>query len=176
MIHIREITREEFLNSITDSKEDSFAKTFKAKSDLLDLWRNTWGIVINNEVVAAINYSISKNKPKTLNLQTLHTFARHRRKGYAKRLTEFVLKKALDCDYFRVSAEETAVPFYESLGLKFQGKQKSGCSLCIVRMKDQSYSLSDDYIRSKVMSKSKGGCVEIYDEFKIVGLDKWITD
>ena len=165
---LRDTSREEFVAHITDDKADSFAKTFVAKADMQDIWSNCIGCW-ENELMGAIITTRSKRTPYIFNLQLLHTFSKHRRKGVARILTQDSLDRAqgLGTSYYRVSAEPDAVPFYESMGFKFLGKQKSGCSLSMFKIngKDFSggiYDLEDTVIRSAVYKKGKGGCVQVY--------------
>jgi hypothetical protein len=57
--------------------------------------------------------------------------------------------------------------FYESMGFKFLGKQKSGCSLSMFKINgnnfaDGIYDLNDEVIYKAVYKKGKGGCVEVF--------------
>lgn len=133
---LRNCSREEFVAAITSDKADSFAKTFQSKADMQKQWdRCTGAFNDNGELMGAIITTISKSN--VANLQLLHTFNAHRRKGVAKELTESSFRSVCgSAIYFRVSAEPGAVAFYESLGFKFWGKQKSGCSLSMFKIKD----------------------------------------
>jgi len=60
------------------------------------------------------------------------------------------------------------VGFYERLGFKFWGAQKSGCSLSVFRIGGNTflegdYDLSDTTINKAVNRKGKGGCTTLYD-------------
>jgi predicted N-acetyltransferase YhbS len=165
---LRETSREEFVYHISDSKADSFAKTFVAKADMQDIWSTCVGCW-DDELMGAIITTRSKRTPYVFNLQLLHTFAKHRRKGVARLLTQDSLDRAqgVGTSYFRVSAEPDAVPFYSSMGFKFLGKQKSGCSLSMFKINgntfaDGLYDLEDSVIKSAVFKNGKGGCVEVY--------------
>jgi hypothetical protein len=73
----------------------------------------------------------------------------------------------------RVSSEIPAIPFYKKLGIQFVGKQKSGCLLAMFklnahRFEEIDYSL-DDVIYKAATKKGKGGCIELFAEYK--GLD-----
>ena len=124
---IRPITREEFESSLTDLKEDRFAKTFVAKCDMMGHWDHCMGYWVEDKVAAAIVVTLSKREPLVANLQLLHTFHEHRGKGIAKSLCIWGVNHSmkLGAKYFRVSAEFDAVPFYEKIGFKFVCKQKS---------------------------------------------------
>lgn len=168
---IYRISREQFIRSITDNKEDKFAKTFVAKCDMINAWDDCSGIFIDDKVAAAIVTTYSKRLPKTANLQLIHTFAEHRKKGMGKELCELSLFWAQrnNCKYFRVSAEPDAVEFYKSIGFKFIGRQKSGCQLSIFPIeRDTNFTLidsklvMDEVIKKAVYSKRKGGCVEVF--------------
>lgn len=168
-MNINEVTREVFINHITDLKEDKFAKTFRAKCDMMGLWDKCLGIFEGEELCCVIVITISKREPKIANLQLIHTFFKHRKKGYARKLTELVIEDIIDeIDYLRVSAEKSAVGFYEKLGFKFLGEQKSGCQLSICKTTSSdiskcSFNLSDPIINKAVYRKGKGGCVNVFN-------------
>jgi GNAT superfamily N-acetyltransferase len=166
---LRDTTRQEFVSHITEDKADSFAKTFVAKADMQEQWQYCIGCWDGGELAGAIITTRSKRIPYVFNLQLLHTFAKHRRKGVARLLTQDSLDRAqgLGTSYYRVSAEPDAVVFYESMGFKFLGKQKSGCSLSMFKINgknfaDGIYDLSDPVIHAAVYKKGKGGCVQVY--------------
>jgi predicted GNAT family acetyltransferase len=122
------------------------------------------------ELMAAIITTISKRRPFVANLQLLHTFAKHRGRGAAKALCEASLLyvKSKHAVYFRVSSEPESVGFYEKIGFKFWGKQKSGCQLSIFRIdgttfSECDYDYTDQMINIAIHKKGKGGCVEIFD-------------
>lgn len=171
MLKLRECERHEFYFSISTDKADNFAKTFIAKADITrGAWMNCIGAYEGDELTAAIITTISKNKPYVANLQLLHTFAKHRGKGAARLLCEDALKRARanGAEYFRVSSEKEAVGFYERLGFKFWGAQKSGCQLSIFRINgdnyaDADYDYSDTTINKAIHRKGKGGCVTLFD-------------
>lgn len=161
------IKREEFIKSLTDLKEDRFAKTFISKCDLMKSWNNCWGIYEEEKVAAAIVTTHSKRLPKIANLQLLHTFSKYRRKGYGKVLCQESLFSAVhyECKYYRVSAEPAAVPFYEAIGFKFIGRQKK-CYLSMFPLTstkiENNQPILDSVIEKAVYSKRKGGCIEIF--------------
>lgn len=167
---LRETTRAEFVKHISEDKADSFAKTFVAKADMQEIWENCIGCWNEaDELMGAIITTRSKRTPYVFNLQLLHTFAKHRRKGVARILTQDSLDRAQGhgTSYYRVSAEPDAVVFYESMGFKFLGKQKSGCSLSMFKINgknfaDGIYDFSDEKIAKAVTRKGKGGCVIVY--------------
>ena len=168
---LRETTRDEFVKHISEDKADAFAKTFVAKADMQDQWAYCIGCweAADEELMGAIITTRSKKSPYVFNLQLLHTFAKHRRKGVARILTQDSLDRAqgLGTSYYRVSAEPDAVVFYESMGFKFLGKQKSGCSLSMFKINGNQftngiYDLTDPVINKAVYKKGKGGCVEIF--------------
>jgi GNAT superfamily N-acetyltransferase len=169
MLKLSKCSRADFIAAITEDKEDNFAKTFVAKADMQDQWESCIGAYDDNEVTAAIITTISKTKPHVANLQLLHTFANHRGKGSARLLCEDSLKRARSngATYFRVSSEKKAVGFYERLGFKFWGAQKSGCQLSIFRIGGDTYlegdyDYSDTTINKAVNRKGKGGCVTLF--------------
>jgi len=116
--------------------------------------------------MGAIITTLSVRKPHVANLQLLHTFAAHRRKGVARALTEQSIEWAKNrgADYFRVSCEPDAVPFYESVGFEMLGRQKSGAELSMFRMRDHEFDVDDPIIRKAVYKKGKGGCVEVFKQ------------
>lgn len=167
----RYIDRDLFVSQITSDKRDSFAKTFVAKADMQKQWNRCVGAFDDaGNLMGAIICTHSKRSPKIANLQLLHTFCKYRSLGVGKALCQYVMDDAVESDveYFRVSAEKTAVDFYKKIGFKFWGKQKSGCSLSIFKITDNViqnsiYDIEDKVINSAIYKKGKGGCVEIYD-------------
>lgn len=119
-----------------------------------------------NSLAACVTMSISKRQPHVANLQLIHTFSRFRRRGLARELMEHSLRQAhaQGAQYFRVSSEPESVAFYEALGYKFLGRQKSGCQLCMFRIGGPTIADAiwekDDVIRKAMDSKVKGGVVE----------------
>ena len=176
-------TREQFVAAITDDKADSFAKTFVAKADMQKNWHECLGAFNDDgELMGAIITTIGKTNPKVANLQLLHTFAKHRRKGVAKHLTLRSFSDATWINgavYFRVSAEPDAVAFYESVGFKFWGKQKGGCSLSMFkvaggRIDTGIYDENDPVIRKALFSGRKGSLASSYDSQKSVDLNQFL--
>lgn len=178
---LRKCTREEFVAAITDDKADGFAKTFRAKADMQKQWDECLGAFNDEgELMGAIITTLSRNEPKVANLQLLHTFAKHRRKGVGKELTlrsytDIVGRGAV---YFRVSAEPSAVPFYESLSFTFWGKQKSGCSLSVFKinglLKDGLYNDKDPVINKALYSGRKGSLASSYTSQENVDLQSFL--
>ena len=163
--------KETFEKHITDHKDDRFAKTFVSKANMQGLWENCIGLYEGDELLGAITYSISKRIPYVCNLQLLHTFQKHRRKGVAKKLCNWLLDYTYEnfVTYLRVSSEIPAIPFYESLGMVMLGEQKSGCQLsaCKITSKNFSeceYNVNDPVIKKMVYRKGKGGCVKVFIE------------
>ncbi|MFZ9046888.1 MAG: GNAT family N-acetyltransferase [Cyclobacteriaceae bacterium] len=145
-------------------KEDGFAKTFISKANMQDSWEVPGArmILSGDELSSAIITTISKRKPYIANLQLLHTFHKHRGKGEASILCEDAVKYAYEsgADYFRVSSEIPSIQFYEKIGFKFWGVQKSGCQLSMFRIggpkiSDAIYEL-DETIEKALFSKRKG--------------------
>lgn len=165
---VKEVSREIFERSLTSAKEDSFAKTFFAKSNMMNLWDDCLGVFEGDELCCAIVVTISKREPKIVNLQLIHTFHKHRNKGYARLLTNLMIEDMRnEIKYFRVSAEKTAIGFYEKLGFKFLGEQKSGTqlSMCLVtsdKISECLFDLNDPIIHREVYRKGKGGCVKVF--------------
>jgi GNAT superfamily N-acetyltransferase len=153
---LRETSCDEFVAHISEDKADSFAKTFVAKANMQKQWEYCIGCWENDELLGAIITTLSKRAPYVFNLQLLHTFAKHRRKGVARLLTQDSLDRAQG---YGLS--------YESMGFKFLGKQKSGTSLSMFRINgnnyfDGIYDINDPVINAAVYKKGKGGCVEVF--------------
>ena len=169
------VTKEQFKSFISSNKQDNFAKTFIAKCDMLEAWNQVVGYWEGDQLCGAILVTLSKRLPRVANLQLLHTFFAHRKKGVAKELCNYGLVYAYKCgsNYFRVSSEPEAVEFYRKLGIEFLGKQKSGCQLAMFSVispyfEEIDYSV-DSTIYGAMTKKGKGGCVELFKEYK--GLD-----
>ena len=170
MLKFDKCPRDIFCTYINDKKEDKFAKTFLSKADFQKQWQFCDGLYEDDVLMGAIVTTFSKREPKVANLQLLHTFSDHRRKGVASKLCEYSLKKSImkQCWYYRVSAEPDAVQFYQSIGFKMLGGQKSKCQLSMFRIqsdnfKDGIYDIKDPNIRKNVYKKGKGGCVVVFD-------------
>jgi len=173
------VTREQFKKFISPNKQDNFAKTFVAKCDMLEAWDKVIGYWEGDDLCGAILVTLSKKLPRVANLQLLHTFYAHRKKGIARQLCNYGLVFAYKtgANYFRVSSEPEAVEFYKKLGIEFVGKQKSGCQLAMFSIispyfEDTDYSV-DSTIYSAMTKKGKGGCVELFKEYK--GLDLFVN-
>lgn len=173
--HLNNVTKEQFKSFISKDKQDNFAKTFISKCDMLEAWNMVTGYWQGDQLCGAILVTISKKLPKVANLQLLHTFNAHRRKGVAKELCNHGLEYAhsIKAEYFRVSSEPESVDFYKRLGIKFLGKQKSGCQLAMFQVNSSDFSKIDYTVDSTIYAamtkKGKGGCVECFVEYK--GLD-----
>ena len=180
-LQLRKCTREEFVAAITDDKADGFAKTFRAKADMQDQWDECLGAFDSTgELMGAIITTLGKTNPRVANLQLLHTFAKHRRKGIGKQLTlasynDVVSRGSV---YFRVSAEPDAVVFYESIGFKFWGLQKSGCSLSMFKVvgsiNEGLYNDADPILQRALYSGRKGSLASSYKETQPVDLASFI--
>jgi ribosomal protein S18 acetylase RimI-like enzyme len=169
MFQLSNCTREQFKTAISDARDDNFAKTFIAKADMQKQWEHCVGAFDDGVLLGAIITTISKRNPPVANLQLLHTFAAHRGKGVGRILCDDALKsvRTKGAKYFRVSSEKTAVEFYKRIGIKFLGKQKSGCQLSIFKIGGDQFSsgiydIDDSVIFNAVNKKGKGGCVEIF--------------
>jgi predicted GNAT family acetyltransferase len=166
--HIRRVTKQEFIAAISEDKRDSFAKTFVAKANAQKLWKDCVGYWNGKTLVAAIVTKHSARDPKTANLSLLHTFAKHRGKGYASKLVADSLNEALraECLYYRVSSEFDSAAFYRKLGFRFIGKQKTA-ELSMFRLngpspKDGSYDLTDAHIAKSALTSRRGGVQKLY--------------
>lgn len=169
------ITREEFVSSLTNLKEDKFAKTFIAKCDMLGKWNECRGCWVDDKLAGAILVTTSVRKPTVANLQLLHTFHSFRGQGVGRVLCKWSMEYALskNAEYFRVSAELDAVNFYEKCGFKFVCRQKTA-KLSMFRL--TSYIISennfepDAFIWKTMNRNGKGSCVECYVEYKGVDI------
>ena len=169
---ILEVTRDEFIVSRDNfsGREDRFARTFVAKADTMGLWPLARGVWVDGVVAAAIVVRVSKRRPLTANLQLLHTFSPYRRHGLASLLIQDSFSHLPEeVEYFRVSSEPDAIPFYRSLGFRFWGEQKSGTLLSIFRIsgpqiKHGIYSREDPIISSAVNKTGRGGVVNLFEE------------
>ena len=177
-LKLHKTTRDEFINAISEDPADNFAKTFRAKADMQKLWESCMGLWIEDELAGAIIVSYSKRSPIIANLQLLHTFAKHRRKGVAKQLCDWAFRdvKLHNATYLRVSAEKPAVPFYEAIGMKMLGEQKSGSQLSMCRIAGRKweqcdYDMMDPVIHNAIYKKGKGGCVKVFEESCKKGVD-----
>ena len=175
---IKQTSRDEFVAAITDLKEDKFAKTFVAKCDMMEDWELCHGVWIDDRLAGAIVVTISKREPKVANLQLLHTFYEFRGKGVARALCDWGIDYAIknESNYFRVSAELDAVPFYEKCGFKFVCRQKTA-KLSMFRLttsviQDNIFE-PDEFVWKTMNRKGKGGCIECYVEYK--GVDFFTT-
>ena len=158
------------LDGCQDKASNKFAWTFYAKANAMYLWPHARGIFnMRREVIAGIIVRVNKIQP-VANLQLLHTFSQYRRQGLAKFLVESEFDRCRGTvKYFRVSAEEEAVPFYRALGFKFWGRQKSGCLLSVFRIAGSTiaegeYDLQDAFIDRLLNTKARGGLVEHFEE------------
>lgn len=176
---LRKATRDEFVKSLTDLKEDKFAKTFVAKCDMMEAWDQCRAIWVGDKLAGAIVVTISKREPKTANLQLLHTFHEFRGKGIGKELCEWAVGHAYEngAEYFRVSAELDAVPFYKKIGFDFICRQKTA-QLAMFRLSNETICKNDmlaidDYIWKTMNKKGKGGCIECYIKFN--GVENFLS-
>ena len=181
-LQLRKCPRDEFVAAITEDKADGFAKTFRAKADMQEQWDECYGAFNNDgELMGAIITTLGKTNPRVANLQLLHTFNKHRRKGVAKELTltSYQVVRLAGAVYFRVSAEPEAVAFYESIGFKFWGKQKSGCSLSMFKIAGDTilegiYDDKDPVLQKALYSGRKGSLALSYIMQKGVDLNSFL--
>lgn len=170
-MQLREVNREQFVSSLTDKKEDRFAKTFLAKCDMMKAWDKCIGAYIDDRLAGAIVVTVSTRKPISANLQLLHTFNEFRGKGVASLLCEYGLRHAFEngAEYFRVSAELDAVAFYEKFGFKMVCRQKTA-KLAMLRLQSplirENDMKLDHYIWKQMNRQGKGGCIECYVDYK----------
>ena len=174
---LRKTNREEFVAHLTKLKEDRFAKRFVAKCDMMNHWEHCMGLWDGDELAGAIVVTISKRKPIVANLQLLHTFYKFRGRGVGSVLCDYALLYSFGelADYFRVSAELDAVPFYEKYGFKMVGRQKTAqlsmFQLLRPNILENDMDRIDSYIWKQMNRKGKGGCIESFVEYK--GVDEF---
>jgi ribosomal protein S18 acetylase RimI-like enzyme len=168
---LHEVTREQFVNHLTDDPADKFAKTFRSKADMQDLWPciGAWRKTI---LLGAIAWTVTKKAPQVGNLQLLHTFNKHRGRNIGSGLCLYFLRVLCNerVPYFRVSSEPGAVVFYRKLGIKFVGRQKTAL-LAIGKIEgttfhECNYSLKDEIVQKAIYRKGKGGCIEVFKRAK----------
>lgn len=165
---IKKIGCEEFKKFITSLPEDKFAKTFLAKANAFNQWNNCFGYYCGEELMGAIIFTYSKRLPLNVNLQLLHTFAKHRFKGIGRKLCLFALRKAIEnkAVYMRISAEPTAIGFYKKLGVKFLGLQKSSCQLAMFKLVGENYEEcsyeKDEFIKKCISRNGRGKCIKLF--------------
>ena len=176
-VSLYKCSKKNFTEFISDDKADKFAHTFVSKANLGKYWDRCVGYYEEKELCGAIITTISKKEPRIANLQLLHTFAKHRRKGVAKKLCEYSLLYAIKnkAKYFRVSAEPEAVVFYESIGLTMLGEQKSKSQLSMFLIagntfSDGVYDTQDPIINNAVFKRGRGGCVRVFSQPDYNGL------
>jgi GNAT superfamily N-acetyltransferase len=173
-MQLKPLTKDQFVAAITTHKQDKFAHRFVSKCDMQDMWGNCVGVFIEGKVAGAIVVTISKRNPLVANLQLLHTFYECRGKGVARELCQYAIDHAFksNAEYFRVSSEFDAVPFYEKCGFKFICKQKTAM-LSLFKLSSpvigDNIFEPDEYVWKQMNRKGKGGCIECYYDYK--GLD-----
>jgi len=176
-VSLSRCSKKAFCESITEDVADKFAHTFVSKANMGKYWNRCVGYSEDNELCGAIITTISKKEPKVANLQLLHTFAKHRRKGVARKLCNYSLLYAIQnkARYFRVSAEPEAVDFYKNIGFIMLGEQKSKSQLSMFLIagktfSDGIYDIKDPVINSAVYKNGRGGCIKVFDESGYRGL------
>ena len=157
---IKPTSRAELLGAYANSedrKADAFIKTFIGKADKQEMWHLCNGAYDTAGKLAGFiitTFSKGKKSPKSANLQLMHTLHCFRGQGVGRILVNDSIEKAkaLDCEYFRVSAERTAVGFYAKCDIPFLGMQKSGTFLSLFNI-DGDRSVIDEYIHDKALKK-----------------------
>lgn len=175
------VTREDWVRAIDDNPgtADRFARVFLSKADTMNLWPcvgyvRHWNHQDGNrmsKVAGGMAYSV-RQSGTLANLQLLHVFSQFRKLGVGRQLChEFRWKcLAMQVMYFRLSAEAEAVPFYRSVGFKFQGEQKEGRMLSVGRFdfhrstkfSTDYYGMDDEVICAEVYRKGKGACTNVF--------------
>lgn len=157
---IKPTSRAELLGAYANSedrKADAFIKTFIGKADKQDMWHLCNGAYDTAGKLAGFiitTFSRGKSSPKSANLQLMHTLHSFRGQGVGRILVSDAIQKArdLDCKYFRVSAERTAVGFYAKCGIPFLGMQKSGTFLSLFNLEGER-SVIDSHIHDKALKR-----------------------
>jgi len=158
------------LLSATQFPEDKFIKYFIGKCQQSNHWDKLKLLEEDGEIKAAIVVTHTKRRPYTANIQLLHTFYKHRGKGYATQLCLEAVRDAFHAgmQYFRVSANPKALEFYKKVGFRLVGRQKSGCQLAIFKLVSpilaENPYIVDDVIRKALYKKGMGGCVEVFED------------
>lgn len=154
--------------NLNPEPENQFAKTFMAKANMLELWP-VLGAWKAGRLIGAIAWTITIRKPHTANLQLLHTFHEYRRQGVARELCCLMLARVVahGATYIRISSEPEAEGFYASLGVRFLGRQKSGCLLAVGRVEGNGWEgcvwdREDPVAVKAATRKGKGGCVQLF--------------
>lgn len=171
--YIRKIEKEEFLRTLEtetyNPDKDKFVKKFLLpRANALDLWHSAYGYFLpSGELAGVIICTLGKREPKTANLQILFVFDKFQRQGIGRELVEFALTNAvtLGAKYFRLSAEKHAREFYEKLGVKFWGTQKSGTYLSFFRAEGSTFSegvydVEDNHIKKSITAPRVGHIVK----------------
>lgn len=170
---IKTCSREQFVSAVSDDPADKFTKFFIKMSDDKGWWGMCEGLFDEDGDLmgAIINREIKRSGVRFTQLQLLHTFAKHRRKGVGKKLAltahDFAVNRGIS--YFRIMAEQDARPFYESIGFEVVGQQKAGHFLILGRVQgegfsDYHYELDDKVIHHEACVVPRGGCVELFKE------------
>jgi GNAT superfamily N-acetyltransferase len=187
-MRIGPLYRRTFLRSESSDPADSFFRSFRSKADMMDLWPCTGAYDLGTgELLGAVSMTLSAREPRTANLQLLFTFARSRNRGVGKTLCQACLAvlRGIGADYFRVSSEPESRGFYERIGIRFVGEQKSGTYLSFGRVltgrKLTAWSgirwgdLSDPVVDRAVNRKGKGGCVSLLGNEKTPPVRKGLS-
>lgn len=138
-----------------------FYKTFLSKATTYTLWDSCCGLYNSvDELLGAMVVTHSKRRPQVTNLQLLFTYPEHRGEGVGSLLLKGAIESGKDSGsaYFRVSSEPNAVFFYEKNGIGFWGKQKSGCSLSLMKYDPEGNLVMemDDFVTKSLLSNRKG--------------------
>jgi GNAT superfamily N-acetyltransferase len=162
------ITRELFMAAAESGHpDDQFARGYFRYT--LDS-RKSWGLAVGaftpeGELAAAGFWVVNKTLPKTCNLHLIHSFAKFRGKGAGAFLYGECIKVArAEAEYFRVSVNPPAKQFYEKMGCKFWGTQKSGTYFAMFRLRDDAYDRDDPVIYNAIHKKGAGS-VHVLSDF-----------
>jgi len=165
--------RDEYAKLVTkeNKKKDKFCGRFLSKTDKMDAWDRVWCVFDQDDLtmMGAVMVTVAKRKAGNIaNLQLLHTWYDHRRKGVANVLVQKAFEVAKSqAKYMRISmiADEGSLAFYRSVGFVIMGMQKAGsyfsmCRLSGDSLHDSHFDLMDPVIRGVACSGTMGSVVK----------------
>jgi ribosomal protein S18 acetylase RimI-like enzyme len=165
-------SRDEYAKLVTkeSKKLDKFCGRFLKKTDDMDAWEKVWSVFDDDgSMMGAVMVTVAKrNAGNISNLQLLHTWYNHRRKGVANILVQKAFEVA-KCQgkYMRISmiADDGSLDFYRNAGFVIIGKQRAGSYFSMCRLEgdslhDSHFDLTDPVIRSVATSGTRGSVVE----------------
>lgn len=164
--------REEYAKLVTKEtkKLDKFCGRFLKKTDDMKAWDRVWCVFDDDgSMMGAVMVTVAKRKAGNIsNLQLLHTWYDHRRKGVANLLVQKAFEVAKSQGkYMRISmiADEGSLDFYRNAGFVIIGTQRAGSYFSMCRLDgdslhDSHFDLTDPVIRSVATSGTRGSVVK----------------